>query len=87
MKGAQKKRLLEKIVALNQQKKHVSDEVESTEQYEKDLKPACVSGDSTYEKRKAARDAEIKALGEAQGILNTAFDAKAGKKFLQISHH
>jgi len=87
MKGAQKKRLIEKIVAFNAQKKHVSDEVESTEQYEKDLKPACVSGDSTYEKRKGARDAEIKALGDAQGILNTAFDAKAGKKFLQISHH
>jgi len=77
MKGAQKKRLVDKITELNAQKKHVSDEVESTEQYYKDLGPACLDGDSTYEARKAARDAEIGALGQAQQILDTAFSAKA----------
>lgn len=80
MKSAQKKRTIDKITSLTANKKHVSDEVESTEQYEKDLKPACVDGDSTYKDRKAARDAEIKALGDAQGILDTAF---AAKSFLQ----
>merc|ERR1719235_474488 len=77
MKEAQKKRLIGKVGDMNSQKKHVSDELESTDQYMKDLKPACMDGDSTYEDRKAARDAEIKALGEAQGILDTAFEAKA----------
>jgi len=80
MKGAQKKRLLDKITDLTAQKKHSSDEVESTEQYFKDLKPACINGDSTYEDRKAARDGEIKALGEAQGILDGAFAAAPAAK-------
>jgi len=83
MKGAQKKRLLDKVVSMNGQKKHVSDELESTNQYYKDLKPACINGDSTYEDRKAARDSEIKAMGDAQVTLNDAFAAKKGDKFLQ----
>lgn len=83
MKSAQKKRLLDKVTALTGHKKHVSDELESTNQYLKDLEPACISGDSTYTERKAARDAEIKALGEAQTTLDNAFAAP--KSFLQIS--
>jgi chromosome segregation ATPase len=86
MKGAQKHRLLGKITDMNSQKKHVSDELESTEQYFKDLKPACMTGDSTYEDRKKARDAEIKALGDAQSILNDAYKTKS--LFLQkVSIH
>jgi peptidoglycan hydrolase CwlO-like protein len=77
MKGAEKKRLLDRIVELNKNKKHVSNEVESTEQYYHDLMPACIDGDSTYEDRKAARAAEIGALAKAQGILDTAFSAQA----------
>jgi len=73
MKGEQKKRLIGKITDTTAQRKHVSDEMESTEQYYKDLMPACLDGDSTYGARKAARDAEIAALGQAQGILDNAF--------------
>jgi|Transcript_49056 chromosome segregation ATPase len=66
MKGAEKKRLTEKITALTSQKKHVTDELDTTEQYYKDLMPACITGDSTYLDRKAARDAEIGALVQAE---------------------
>jgi len=81
MKANQKKRLVDKINALNKTKKHVSDELEATEQYKKDLQPACVDGDSTYEDRKSARTKEIGALHKAQDILAEAF--KEGSAFLQ----
>lgn len=92
MKDAQKARLLSKIKELTGHEKHVSDELDSTKQYLKDLEPACVTGDSTYKDRKAARDAEIKALGEAQETLDKAFaattPAPSGNSFLhKISHH
>jgi len=80
MKGEEKKRLLSKITDLNSQKKHVSDEVEATETYEKDLQKACVDGDSSYDDRKAARAKEMDALRKAQDILTDAFK---GKSFLQ----
>merc|ERR1719213_1166105 len=73
MKLQEKKRLVDKIEALTKQRKHVSDELEAVVQYLKDLRPACVEGDSTYEDRKAARTKEIEALREAQGILANAF--------------
>jgi hypothetical protein len=69
MKSAEKKRLVEKIAALTAQKKHVTDELYTTEQYYKDLMPACIDGDSTYLDRKAARDAELAALAQAQAYL------------------
>jgi len=81
MKSNEKKRLVSKISSLTKTKKHVSDELEATEQYKKDLQPACVDGDSTYEDRKAARTKEIDALHQAQGILAEAF--KEGSAFLQ----
>jgi chromosome segregation ATPase len=74
MKEAEKKRQLEKIEEHEKQKKHVSDELYQVEIYQKDLEPACIEGDSTYEDRKAARDAEIAAIKEAQVILEQAFD-------------
>jgi len=73
MKTNEKKRLVDKVGSLTKNKKHVSDELEATEQYEKDLQPACVEGDSSYEDRKAARTQEIDALKTAQGILADAF--------------
>jgi hypothetical protein len=73
MKTNEKKRLVDKVGSLTKNKKHVSDELEATEQYEKDLQPACVEGDSSYEDRKAARTQEIEALRTAQGILADAF--------------
>ena len=45
-----------------------------THMYLKDLEPACVSGDSSYEERKGARDDEIAGLKQAQGILKDYYD-------------
>jgi len=81
MKSNEKKRLVDKMNSLSKTKKHVADELEATEQYLKDLQPACVDGDSTYEDRKAARTKEIDALHKAQDILAEAF--KEGSAFLQ----
>merc|ERR1719324_2056160 len=78
MKTQEKKRLVDKIEAMTKQRKHVSDELEAVVQYLKDLRPACVEGDSTYEDRKAARTKEIEALREAQGILADAFNQPVG---------
>jgi len=82
MKVAEKKRLVEKSISLNKNRKHVADEHEATEQYQKDLQPACVEGDSTYEERKQARADESEALHKAQVILEDAFKEKDGG-FLQ----
>jgi len=69
MKAQEKKRLEEKIASLEKSKKHTNDELGAVDQYLKDLSPACLEGDSTYEDRKAARASEIEALKEAQVIL------------------
>merc|ERR1719498_1446343 len=82
MKTNEKKRLVDKVASLTKNKKHTSDELEATEQYEKDLQPACVEGDSSYEDRKAARTQEIEALRTAQNILADAFKENSGN-FLQ----
>merc|ERR1719217_1768600 len=84
MKTAEKARRTDKIASLNSAKKDTNGELEKTNQYLEDLKPACVDGDSSYEDRKAARVKEIIALQNAQGILQDAFKEKADAKFLQI---
>merc|ERR1719321_25436 len=76
MKTAEKKRLTDKIDAMSKAKKNTANELEATDQYLKDLQPACVSGDSSYEDRKAARTQEIEALQKVQGILTDAFKEK-----------
>mmetsp|Transcript_80860 Transcript_80860/g.187735 ORF Transcript_80860/g.187735 Transcript_80860/m.187735 type:complete len:711 (-) Transcript_80860:91-2223(-) len=70
MKAQEKKRVIEKLGSTIDSLKHVEGELESVEQYLKDLNPACIEGDSTYEDRKAAREKEIQALKEAQVILS-----------------
>jgi DNA repair exonuclease SbcCD ATPase subunit len=92
MKTAEKGRRVEKIASLSSQKKNTEGELEKTEQYLVDLKPACVDGDSTYEDRKAARTQEIEALQKSQQILLDAFKekeepAKGNGKFLQVRRH
>merc|ERR1719456_850692 len=87
MKTNRKTALLQKLDALNSNKKHLTTELDAVNQYLKDLQPACVEGDSSYEDRKAARADEIAALRKAQVILEEAFKEKAGKKFLQIASH
>merc|ERR1719162_191856 len=76
MKTAEKARRVEKIASLSSQKKNTEGELEKTDQYLVDLKPACVDGDSTYEDRKAARTQEIEALQKSQIILLEAFKEK-----------
>jgi hypothetical protein len=74
VKGDEKKRLVDKTTAYEKSRKHTSDELYTVEQYMKDLAPACIEGDSTYEDRKESRDTEIEALKEAQVILASAFE-------------
>jgi hypothetical protein len=85
MKANEKKRRVDKRGELQKKQKHTSDELDATNQYWEDLKPACMAGDSNYQNRKDARSKEIKALQMAQGILKDAFKDKQG--FLQIRHH
>merc|ERR1719297_691366 len=80
MKSAEKKRLVEDMEQKKKSKKHVSAELEAVAQYLKDLEPACVKGDSSYEDRKKARKKEIDALKKAQDILQDAFKAKPEDK-------
>merc|ERR1719488_183449 len=79
MKGARKTALMQKLEGMNQNKAHLTKELEAVNTYLKDLEPACVSGDSSYSERKQARADETAALRKAQTILEDAF--KAG--FLQ----
>ena len=81
-KTQEKQRLVANIASYTGLKKHVTTELDSVKQYLKDLEPACVIGDSTYTDRKAARDQEITALKEVQGILQSAFAPAAS--FLQV---
>merc|ERR1719468_1298171 len=77
MKSQEKKRMVEKMEQLKKSKKHFSAELEAVNQYLKDLEPACVDGDSSYEDRKKARSKEIEALKKAESILQDAFKEKA----------
>lgn len=74
MKTADRKNVLERQRALETTHKRVSNEKEATEQYLRDLEPACVEGDSTYKDRKAARKEEIDALKMAKDHLRNAFN-------------
>merc|ERR1719375_108875 len=87
MKTAEKARRNDKISTLSSEKKNTDAELEKTDQYLVDLKPACVDGDSSYEDRKAARAKEITALKQAQETLQNAFNDAAPKKFLQVNRH
>lgn len=84
-KGQEQRRLVAKVATLSSTHKQISIEHEATQQYLKDLQPACVEGDSTYEDRKAARIGEMDALKEAEGILAKAFEEAATEptSFLQ----
>mmetsp|Transcript_125995 Transcript_125995/g.403397 ORF Transcript_125995/g.403397 Transcript_125995/m.403397 type:complete len:716 (+) Transcript_125995:60-2207(+) len=90
LKAQEQKRVLEKQAQLESTRKSVSGEKAATDQYMKDLHPACVEGGSTYEDRKKARSLEVAALKQAQGLLTNAFEDKAASlvvrnKFLRQS--
>jgi len=82
MKEQEKKRMLDQVDSWQKSLKHTSDELEAVEQYMKDLKPACIDGDSTYEDRKKARTEEIDALKKAQVILADYKKEKKEASFL-----
>jgi len=86
MKVAEKARRTDKISTLSSTEKDTDGELEKTNQYLTDLKPACVNtdGGASYTDRKAARATEITALKKAQVTLQDAFKAKM---FLQINRH
>jgi len=94
VKAQERGRTVTKSDSLKKQRKHVEGELYAVNQYYKDLGPACLDGDSSYEDRKAARTSEIDALKEAEGILATAFDepaptmlkAQKHTKFLSAHH-
>jgi len=73
MKSQQAERLKAKQDEMEKKSKHVTNELYNWEIYLKDLQPACVEGDSTYEDRKAARAKELSGLREAQAILEKTF--------------
>lgn len=77
LKGQERKRLLTQVEETQRALKSVNTELGAVEQYLKDLSPACIEGDSTYEDRKAARAAEVSALKEAQVMLEGAFKEDA----------
>lgn len=78
MKNQERQRLVEKTASLTAQRKNVAGELEATQQYLKDLSPACFDGTSTYDDRKEARAKEVEALKEAQQLLQDAFKEPAG---------
>jgi len=83
-KGVEKSGLVDKIGMLEKNRKTVQGELDMVKQYEKDLKPACIEGASSYEKRKADRKREEDALRKSQDILADAFkEQKKENKFLQ----
>merc|ERR1719262_2000532 len=80
MATARREAVTAKLEQLSEEKGHETKELEALEQYLKDLEPACIAGDSTYEERKQARADEIEALRKAQVILQEAFKPDAGKQ-------
>jgi len=60
--------------------------MELLNQYNEDLKPACVDGDSTYDDRKGARSREVEALKQALNILEQAFKQSSKSALLAKTH-
>jgi len=73
MKSNRRTSMSQKLDSLSTNKKHLTSELDAVNNYLTDLQPACVSGDSSYEDRKAARMDEVAALRKAQSILEDAF--------------
>jgi len=78
-------RLSQKFSTLGQKKKHTKNALFELNQYLDDLTPACRGGD--YEKRKADREAESKALKEAQTFLKDAFKDLPKPELMSVKKH
>jgi len=88
MKTNERGLLLGKMKSWKKQEVSVTQALETVQQYLKDLQPACVEGDSSYEDRKKARDDETEALRKAQKTLEEAFKSKDFlQKSASINHH
>jgi len=86
VKGVEITRRSEKIRALTKAVKDTEGQLWTTNQYLKDLAPACKDGDSSYADRKAARKKESESLQKAKGILAAAASVKP-HSFLQKPAH
>jgi len=71
-KVIESKRKVEKVVALNLEKKHVTESLNAVIAYNKDLQPTCVTGDSSYADKKAARAKELASLKSSKDTLRNA---------------
>merc|ERR550514_763088 len=87
MKSNRKTSMSQKLDGMLTGKKHLTVEIDAVNQYLKDLEPACVSGDSSYEDRKQARSDEIEALRKSQNILADAFKPEEGFLQKKIKKH
>jgi len=72
-KTEEKKATVDNVATMKKMLKTTKAEKGAAEKYEKELQPACVDGDSTYEERKEAREKEIEGLREAADKLKNAF--------------
>jgi len=75
-RAQEKKRLLGKITSSTASRKHTTSELDAITRYIRDLQPACVDGDSTYDDRREARTGEIAALKHAQELLTNYANPK-----------
>jgi len=82
-KTEEKKATVDNVAAMKKMKKNTKDAKEAAEKYEKELQPACVDGDSTYEDRKEARTSEIEGLREAAEKIKDAFKEDGDAKLVQ----
>jgi len=87
VKGVEITRRSEKIRALTKSVKVTEGQLWTTNQYLKDLAPACKDGDSSYADRKAARKRESESLQKAKGILAAAAAVPGPRSFLQKPAH
>jgi len=78
-KSEEKKSTVDNVAAMKKMLKSTKAEKDAAEKYEKELQPACVDGDSTYEERKEARESEIEGLREAADKIKNAFKEDEGK--------
>jgi len=75
LKTARKNTAEQNLQNSENQHKKVSNQKYALDVYMKDLEPACIKGDSTYDERKAARASEVLALKDALDVLKKAFAA------------
>jgi chromosome segregation ATPase len=72
-KTEEKQSTVANVAAMKKMLGSTKAEKAAAKKYEKELQPACVDGDSTYEDRKEARQSEIEGLREARDKIKDAF--------------